>query len=151
MGAIASGGVHVLNQEVVQTLQIPQIVIDSVAASELRELQRQERAYRGDKPFPDLAGRIVIVVDDGLATGSTMRAAVRALRQFHPAKIVVAAPVAALETARRLEAEADEVICVSTPEYFQAVSLWYEEFSQTSDEEVRSLLEDATTHVAPSR
>lgn len=151
MGAVASGGVRVLNNEVVDMLQVPQVVIDSVAAHELREVERRQRAYRGEAPFPDLNGRIVIIVDDGLATGSTMRAAVRALRQLRAAKIVVAAPVAALETVRSLQAEADEVVCVSAPQFFQAVSLWYEEFSQTSDEEVRSLLESAASHTASSR
>jgi putative phosphoribosyl transferase len=150
MGAIASGGIRVLNPEVVQALRIPEPMIDAVAAQEQKELQRQQRAYRGDVPFPDLAGRTVIVVDDGLATGSTMRAAVRALRQLEPARIVVAAPVAAAETCRSLAKEADEVVCVSTPESFHAVSMWYEEFSQTSDEEVRYLL-DSAAHVAPAR
>jgi putative phosphoribosyl transferase len=150
MGAIASGGVRVLNQEVVKALRIPDPMIDTVAASEEQELERQQRVYRGDLPFPDLTGRTVIVVDDGLATGSTMRAAVRALRQMHPARIVVAAPVAAAETCRSLAKEADEVVCVSTPEAFHAVSMWYEEFSQTTDEEVRFLLE-SSTHTAPAR
>lgn len=143
MGAIASGGVRVLNQEVLDALTIPASMIDAVAAREQQELERQQRAYRGDVPFPELAGRTVIVVDDGLATGSTMRAAVRALRQSHPARIVVAAPVAAAETCRALATEADEVVCVNAPESFHAVSMWYDEFSQTTDEEVRYLLEAA--------
>jgi putative phosphoribosyl transferase len=147
MGAIATGGVRVLNPEVVSALRISEPMIAAVAAQEEQELERQRRAYRGDLPFPDLAGRIVIVVDDGLATGSTMRAAVKALRQMQPARIVVAAPVAAAETCRSLAREADEVVCVSTPESFHAVSMWYQEFSQTSDEEVRLLLE-ASAHVA---
>jgi predicted phosphoribosyltransferase len=150
MGAIASGDVRVLNQEVVKALRIPEAMIDAVAAQEQKELERQQLAYRGDIPFADLAGRTVIVVDDGLATGSTMLAAVRALRQMHPARIIVAAPVAAAETCRLLAKEADEVVCVSTPESFHAVSMWYEEFSQTTDEEVRYLLESAA-HVAPAR
>jgi putative phosphoribosyl transferase len=150
MGAIASGGVRVLNPEVVTALRITAPTIDAVAAQEQKELERQEQAYRGHVPFPDLAGRTVIVVDDGLATGSTMRAAVKALRQMQPRWIVVAAPVAAEETFRSLAAEADEVVCVSTPESFHAVSMWYEEFSQTTDEEVRFLLESAA-HVAPAR
>jgi putative phosphoribosyl transferase len=150
MGAIATGGVRVLNPEVVTALRINEPVIAAVATQEQIELERQERVYRGNVPFPGLAGRIVIVVDDGLATGSTMRAAVRALRQMQPARIVVAAPVAAAETCRSLAAEADEVVCVSTPELFHAVSMWYQEFSQTTDEEVRSLLE-ASMHVAPAR
>jgi len=147
MGAIATGGVRVLNSEVVAALRIGEPMIAAVAAQEQKELERQERAYRGDVPFPDLAGRVVIVVDDGLATGSTMRAAVKALRQMQPARVVVGAPVAAGETCRSLAREADEVVCVSTPESFQAVSMWYREFSQTSDEEVRLLLE-SSAHVA---
>src|SRR5579864_6157056 len=150
MGAIASGAVRVLNPEVVQALRISEPMIDAVADQEQKELERQQRAYRGDVPFPDLPGRTVIVVDDGLATGSTMRAAVRALRQLQPAQIVVAAPVAAAETCRSLAKEADEVVCVSTPESFHAVSMWYEEFSQTTDEEVWHLLESAA-QVAPAR
>jgi putative phosphoribosyl transferase len=141
MGAIATGGVRVLNPEVVTALHISEAMIAEVAAREQQELERQQRAYRGAVPFPDLATRTVIVVDDGLATGSTMRAAVRALRQMRPARIVVGAPVAAAETRRSLAAEADEVVCVSTPDEFHAVSMWYQEFSQTTDEEVRSLLE----------
>ena len=150
MGAIATGGVRVLNPEVVTALRINEPVIAAVATQEQIELERQERVYRGNVPFPGLAGRIVIVVDDGLATGSTMRAAVRALRQMQPARIVVAAPVAAAETCRSLAAEADEVVCVSTPELFHAVSMWYQEFSQTTDEEVRTLLEESA-HVVPVR
>ena len=150
MGAIATGGVRVLNPEVVTALRINEPVIAAVATQEQIELERQERVYRGNVPFPGLAGRIVIVVDDGLATGSTMRAAVRALRQMQPARIVVAAPVAAAETCRSLAAEADEVVCVSTPELFHAVSMWYQEFSQTTDEEVRTLLE-SSAHFAPAR
>jgi putative phosphoribosyl transferase len=141
MGAIATGGVRVLNPEVVSALRISEPMIAEVAAQEQQELERQQRAYRGEVPFPDLAGRTVIVVDDGLATGSTMRAAVRALRLMQPARIVVGAPVAAAETCRSLAQEADEMVCVSTPSEFHAVSVWYQEFSQTSDEEVRSLLE----------
>jgi predicted phosphoribosyltransferase len=146
MGAIASGGVRVLNPEVVNALHIPEALIDTVTAQEQRELERQQRAYRGDVPFPDLKGLVVIVVDDGLATGSTMRAAVLALRQMHPARIVVAAPVAAAETCRSLARDADEVDCLSTPEDFHAVSMWYSEFSQTTDEEVRHFLESAANH-----
>jgi putative phosphoribosyl transferase len=141
MGAIATGGVRVLNTEVVSALRISEPMIAEVAAQEEKELERQQRAYRGEVPFPDLAGRTVIVVDDGLATGSTMRAAVRALRQMQPARIVVGAPVAAADTCRSLAREADEVVCVNMPAEFHAVSVWYQEFFQTSDEEVRSLLE----------
>ena len=149
MGAIASGGVRVLNAEVVNVLQISDAILDAVAEHEQQEIERQQRLYRGALPYPDLKGRTVIVVDDGLATGSTMRAAVRALRQMDPAKIVVAAPVAAAETCVSLAKEADEVVCVSIPDVFQAVSLWYQEFSQTNDEEVRHLLETAA-HAAPT-
>jgi len=149
MGAIASGGVRVLNEEVIRAQRISSVVVDSAAAAQMRELERQQRAYRGEAAFPSLAGRTVIVVDDGLATGSTMRAAVRALRQSHPAKIVVAVPVAAPDTAESLRKEADEVVCVDTPDMFYAVSVWYERFSQTSDEEVRRLLE-AAAQPAPS-
>jgi putative phosphoribosyl transferase len=143
MGAIASGGVGVLNREVVDALKVSGVTIDLVAAQERRELDRQQRAYRGDAPFPALAGRTVIVADDGLATGSTMRAAVRALGQGNPGRIVVAAPVAAAETCRSLAREADEIVCCSVPESFEAVSAWYEEFDQTTDQEVRDLLEAA--------
>jgi putative phosphoribosyl transferase len=143
MGAIAIGGVRVLNADVVTALRITRPMIDDVAAREQKEVERQQIAYRGDVPFPDLSDRTVIVVDDGLATGSTMRAAVRALRQMQPRRIVVAAPVAAVETCQSLRAEADEVVCVSTPQSFEAVSVWYQEFSQITDEEVRSLLQSA--------
>jgi putative phosphoribosyl transferase len=151
MGAISSGGVRVLNPEVVEGFHIPAVMIDAVAAQEQKELERQQRTYRGDAPFPVLAGRTVIVVDDGLATGSTMRAAVRALRQSNPARIVVAAPVAAAETCRSLAMEADEVVCCNIPETFYAVSLWYEQFAQTTDQEVRDLLEAAASTIASAR
>jgi putative phosphoribosyl transferase len=143
MGAIASGGLRVLNADVTDGLRISPAVVESVAARELQELERQQRAYRGNAPLPELAGRTVIVVDDGLATGSTMRAAVRALRQVGPKRIIIAAPVAAPETVRSLRQEAD-VVCLSTPAEFHAVSMWYEDFSQVSDEEVRQLIESAS-------
>jgi putative phosphoribosyl transferase len=143
MGAIATGGVRVLNQDVLRYLSISDEVIDLVAAAEERELERRERAYRDDLPAPDLRERTVILVDDGLATGSTMRAAARALRKLQPARIVVAVPVASRQTCDELEAEVDEVVCAETPEPFRGVGLWYEDFSQTSDEEVRSLLASA--------
>jgi putative phosphoribosyl transferase len=145
MGAVSSGGVRVLNPEVVNSLHISSDMIDQVVLDELRELERQERAYRGPLPFPALAGRTVIVVDDGLATGSTMRAAVRALRPASPAQFVVAVPVGAAETCRDLAHEADEVICCLTPQSFESVSAWYEEFEQTTDEEVRALLHAAAS------
>src|SRR5262249_14340505 len=143
MGALATGGVIVLNNELMRYLHIPGEVIDAVAAREQRELERRQRLYRGDRPPPNVRGRTVILIDDGLATGSTMRAAVSALRQQQPARIVVAVPVAATSTCDALKAEADEVICAQTPEPFTAVGLWYEDFSQTTDEEVRDLLERA--------
>jgi putative phosphoribosyl transferase len=143
MGAIASGGTRVLNTDVINSLGITRDAVESVAASELLELDRQQRLYRGEAPFPNLSGQIVIVVDDGLATGSTMRAAVRALRHSGPQRIMVAVPVAAADTARSLSKEAD-VVCLSTPAEFHAVSNWYENFSQTTDEEVRNLLESAS-------
>jgi len=150
MGAIASGGLRVLNREVIESLGVSPAAVESVAVREMQELERQQRLYRGHTPLPELAGRTVIVVDDGLATGSTMRAAVGALRQGNPARIMVAVPVAAADTARRLREEADGVVCLSTPPDFHAVSMWYEDFSQTSDEEVRKLLEAGTTVSRPS-
>jgi putative phosphoribosyl transferase len=143
MGAIASGGLRVLNADVTDGMRISPAEVESVAARELLELERQQRAYRCNAPFPEVAGRTVIVVDDGLATGSTMRAAVRALRQGGPKRIIIAAPVAASETARSLREEVD-VVCLSTPAEFHAVSTWYQDFSQTSDEEVRQLIESAS-------
>lgn len=140
MGAIATGGVRVLNDQVVGDLRIPDYVVDEVAASEQRELMRRARLYRGDRPAPDVRGRTVILVDDGLATGATMMAAVKALRQQQPARIIVAVPTASPEICQQLKAEVDDVICAITPEPFHAVGLWYEDFSQTTDEEVRDLL-----------
>jgi putative phosphoribosyl transferase len=144
MGAIASGGERVLNEDVVQSLGIPEEVIETVAAEEQRELQRRERAYRDNRLPLNVRGRTVLLVDDGLATGSSMRAAVAALRRQHPARIVVAVPVGAGITCEDLQTEADEVVCAHTPEPFAAVGLWYNDFSQTTDEEVRELLQQAT-------
>jgi putative phosphoribosyl transferase len=144
MGAIANGGVRVLNTDVIEALGISPLTLESVAERELLELDRQQRTYRGNAPLAEFCGRTIIVVDDGLATGSTMRAAVGALRQSKPARIIVAAPVAAAETARRLREEADSVVCLSAPPDFRAVSAWYQDFSQTGDEEVRNLLESAS-------
>jgi predicted phosphoribosyltransferase len=143
MGAIASGGVRVLNEEVVQALGIPDFRIEAAAAREQQELERRERAYRGNRPPPDVRGRTVILVDDGLATGASMQAAVMALRRLEPARIVVAVPTAAPETCEQMRTLADEVVCATTPEPFHAVGLWYEDFSQTSDEEVGALLAQA--------
>ena len=143
MGAIATGGVRLLNEEVVRHLRIPDEVLDRVTAAELEELRRRERAYRDDLPAPAVAGRTVILVDDGLATGASMRAAVAALRQMQPARIVVAVPIAAPATCEEFQDEVDQVVCARTPEPFYAVGLWYEDFSQTSDDEVRELLRRA--------
>jgi predicted phosphoribosyltransferase len=143
MGAIATGGVFVPNSEVILALDISEDVVESVAARERRELARRERQYRGDRPPPDLEGRTVILVDDGLATGSSMRAAIAAVRRQEPARIVVAVPVAAASTCAELTEEVDEVVCAITPAPFQAVGVWYADFSQTTDNEVRELLEQA--------
>jgi erythromycin esterase-like protein/predicted phosphoribosyltransferase len=140
MGAVATGGVRVVSESVVRSLGIPDHVIDSVAEREQRELARRERLYRSGRPPPDVRGRTAILVDDGLATGATMQAAVKALRAQQPVRIVVAVPVASRQTCDELRALADEVICAVTPEPFHAVGLWYDDFSQTSDEEVRELL-----------
>ena len=144
MGAIATGGVRVLNAEVLRQLRIPSRVVDEVAARETEELERRERSYRGDRPPPAVTGRTAILIDDGMATGSTMRAAVSALRPQRPARIVIAVPTAAASTCVELKAEVDEVVAVMTPELFYGVGQWYLDFSQTSDEEVRDLLETAT-------
>lgn len=143
MGAIASGGVRVLNDEIVIYLGIPDEVIDRIAAVEQRELERRELAYRDNRSRPDVKHRVVILIDDGLATGSTMRAAAESVRQQEPRRIVVAVPVSSRETCEELRSEVDEIVCAVTPEYFQGVSLWYADFAQTSDEEVRQLLKQA--------
>src|SRR6059058_637141 len=139
-GAIASGGVRVLNEDVLRALPKADQIIESVTEKETAELERREKIYRDDRPAPELRDRVVILVDDGLATGATMHAAVKALRQRGAAKIVVAVPVGPPETCREFEDAADEVVCASAPEFFQAVGQYYEDFSQTSDEEVRELL-----------
>lgn len=140
MGAIASGGVRVVNDEVVRLLGIGAEVLDAAAADEGAELRRREEAYRGGRPAPDVAGKTVVLVDDGLATGSTMRAAVAAVRQLGPAKVVVAVPVGAGETCRAFRETADEVACLHCPAPFFAVGSWYEHFDQTTDAEVKELL-----------
>jgi putative phosphoribosyl transferase len=140
MGAVATGGVRVLNDQIVAGLRIPDHVIEAVAEAEQQELARRERVYRGDRPPPDVRHRTVILVDDGLATGATMQAAIKALRALPPARIVVAVPTGSPETCEQLKAQADDVICAITPEPFHAVGRWYEDFTQTTDEEVRDLL-----------
>ena len=150
MGAIATGGIRVLNDDVVNYLKIPREVIDAVAEVELQELERRERAYRGDRPEPDVRGKTVILVDDGLATGSTMRAAAAALRQQNPVRIVVAVPVSAPETCNEYRMGVDEIVCAVIPELFLGVGRWYKDFSQTTDEEVRELLERARSELRHS-
>jgi putative phosphoribosyl transferase len=143
MGAIASGGVHVLNHALIRDLRIPEAAIDAVVAEESRELTRRERKYASTGPMPTVRGRTVILVDDGLATGATMRAAVLALRQQQPSRIIVAVPVGAPGTYNAVRFDADEVICLEMPEPFSAVGLWYRQFDETTDQEVRALLEAA--------
>lgn len=151
MGAIASGGVRVLDQDLIRVARVSDSDIARVTAAEQRELERRERQYRGDRSFPDLHGKTVILVDDGLATGSTMRAAVAALRQEGPSRIVVAVPVAAPETCDAFRDIADEIVCAETPEPFRAVGIWYADFSQTTDDEVHELLErtKGNSHATP--
>jgi predicted phosphoribosyltransferase len=149
-GAIASGGVRVLNEDVLRALPNAGEIIESVTAKETAELERREKSYRDDRPAPELRDRVVILVDDGLATGATMHAAVKALRQRDVAKIVVAVPVGPPDTCREFEDEADETICATAPEFFQAVGQYYEDFSQTSDEEVRELLAGAAQKASDS-
>jgi len=145
MGAIASGGVRVLNEDLVRRLRVPGAAIEAVAAREGAELERRERLYRDGRPAPEVRGRSVILVDDGLATGATMRAAVEALERLSPARVTVAVPVAAGETCDEFRDEVDEVVCAVTPKPLRAIGLWYEDFSQTTDEEVRELLAEAAT------
>jgi predicted phosphoribosyltransferase len=140
MGAVATGGVRVLNDEIVRGLGISEHEIGAAVARELQELARRERLYRGARPPLDVGGRTVVLVDDGLATGATMRAAIQALRQQHPARTSVAVPTASPDTCEALKAEADDVVCAMTPEPFFAVGHWYEDFTQTTDDEVRELL-----------
>ena len=145
MGAIASGGARVLNRDVIEGLQIPGHAIEAVTARELVELQRRERIFRQQRPAPQVQGKKVILVDDGIATGSTMKVAVEALRQLNAGAVVVAAPTAALATVRSMAAEVDDFIAVMTPADFSGVGQWYEDFAQTSDDEVRALLQQAGT------
>jgi len=146
MGAIASGGIQVLNTEVIQMLGIGRESIAAVATAEAVELERREREYRGSRPTPEFRGATVILVDDGVATGSTMRAAVEALRRLKPATIVVAAPVMSRQARAMLAREADACECVATPEPFLGVGVWYDDFTQTSDQEVTSLLDGEAAH-----
>jgi putative phosphoribosyl transferase len=150
MGAIASGGALVLDEALVRELRISERAFRAVIEAEQRELERREKEYRGDRPPPDIAGRTVVLVDDGLATGASMRVAVAALKQEHPARIVVAVPIAPPETCDALRREVDDVVCAVTPVPFYAVGLWYEDFSQTTDKEVHDLLERARHELAPA-
>jgi putative phosphoribosyl transferase len=143
MGAIASGGVRVLNEDVVNRLNVPADVLDTVTEVEMAELKRREKLYRGDKPLENVRDHSVILVDDGLATGASMKAAVSGLWALDPDRVVVAVPVAAPETCSRFQQLVDEIVCLETPEMFFGVGSWYEDFSQVSDEEVRQLLEQA--------
>src|SRR4051812_911100 len=149
-GALASGGIRVVDKPLIERLGLPPDWLEAVDAKERRELERRERAYRGDRPPPDLTGRTVIVVDDGLATGSSMLAAVHAVREDDPAKVVVAVPVADPDVCARMEAVADEVVCALTPRPLRAIGVWYEDFSQTPDGEVRDLLARALRPPAES-
>lgn len=143
MGAIASGDVLVRNESVIQSLHIAPDEIEQVVRSERAELQRREQAYREGRPFPAVAGRVVLLVDDGLATGATMRAAVRALRQMHPSRLVVAVPVASADTCAEFHGEVDDILCARTPSPFIAVGYWYQDFKPTTDAEVSELLRAA--------
>jgi putative phosphoribosyl transferase len=148
-GAIASGGVRVLDSEIVEAVGISEAAIEEVAAREQVELERRERLYRGVGPPLNISGRIVILVDDGIATGSSMRAAVSALRQMKPARLVVAVPVAPLSTCNGLRPEVDELVCVHMPEFFRAIGDFYEDFSQVADQEVADLLGRGLRHAVP--
>ena len=151
MGAIASGDVVVMNDEVLKAMKVPEEVIEATIASQRLELTRRELAYRDDRPPIDVQGRTVILIDDGLATGSTMRAAVTALRRQHPERIVVAVPIGAPSTCAEFRSIADDVICAVTPEPFRAVGMWYDDFSQTSDDEVSDLLARAASGAVTRR
>jgi predicted phosphoribosyltransferase len=151
MGAVATGGVRVLNEGIVHGLGIPDQVIDAVVGRELQELSRRELLYRDGRAPPNVKHKTVILVDDGLATGATMRAAVQALKQQHPDRIVIAVPTASADTCEALRGEADDVVCAVTPEPFLAVGYWYDDFAQTTDAEVRNLLARRESRGAPPR
>ena len=148
LGAIASGGVCVMNEDIVIGCGVTKSEVKNIVAGEQRELKRRERMYRGDRPHRDLEGATVIVVDDGLATGASMRAAVRAVRMRRPARIIVAVPTASSEACALIRKEVDEIVCVITPKPFFAVGAWYDDFSQTSDEEVCRLLKEMEEFVS---
>lgn len=148
LGAVATGGVRILNERLLDEIRVPEEVLEEVTARERRELERREAAYREDREPVPVEGKTVVLVDDGVATGSTLRAAVASLRERGPARIVVAVPVAAAETAAALEEEVDELVCPLTPEAFFGISEWYRRFPQVSDEEVRGLLGGASRQQA---
>jgi putative phosphoribosyl transferase len=143
IGAIASGGIRVLNEDIIRILGVPEEVINIVARNELQELGRREHNYRGDRPAPEVHDRKVILIDDGLATGASMRAAVVGVRAQHPARIIIAVPAASPELCNAFQFEVDEMVCAMTPEPFYGLSRWYKDFSQTTDAEVRMFLEEA--------
>ncbi|MBI2820345.1 MAG: phosphoribosyltransferase [Acidobacteria bacterium] len=151
MGAITTGGVRILNRSIVDALGIPESQIESVAAREQQELERRELLYRGSRTASRIRDRVVILVDDGIATGATMRAAIAALRKQQPAHLIVAVPVAPLSTVRELQAEGEEVVCVRAIEPFGAIGAWYEDFTQVSNQEVYDLLVEAARLQAPAR
>lgn len=151
MGAIASGGVRVLNEDIVSALDLSEAVLDEVAAAEQQELERREQAYRDHLPPPNVRDRLVILVDDGVATGATMRAAITALRQLHPAKIIVAVPVASPDICADLAQQADTTVCAAMPSPFRSVGYWYENFGQTTDAEVCHLLKRSQTLLSEAR
>jgi putative phosphoribosyl transferase len=148
MGAIASGDVMVLNHEVLKSLEISRLALQQVMDTEQQELERRDRAYRENRPEPDVQGKTVILVDDGIATSSTLRAAIATLRQKHPKEIVVAVPVAPISACESLRAIVDKIICLNTPEPLNSIGIWYVDFSQTSDQEVRHLLAQQTIKTA---
>lgn len=149
LGAMASGGVVVFNDAIVRNFNLSPMVIEQVIQTETQELKRREKKYRGNHDFPNLTGKILILVDDGIATGATIRAGIKALQQHHPASVILAIPVAQIDTCQELEAQVDKVICLLKPQMLYAVGAWYEDFSQTSDEEVSELLIKANRELQP--